>query len=268
MGRSSTLQEDSLTAAVRAAGIDVPPVFFESIGSTNAEALRLGAEGAPEWTVVAAGHQTEGRGRLGRSWVERPGRALLLSVLLRPRLAPDRAPLLTLLAAARMALACCSAAGVEVGCKWPNDLMVGDRKTGGVLAEARVEGASVAHVVIGTGVNLAMEADDFPEDVRASATSLAAEGGWSRPGPLVLAYLKGLRDAYRPESSRFPDDVLSTYRPLCVTLGRTVRAVTSGGGTVEGAALDVDERGGLVVEGGDGRSTVAFGEIAHLERPA
>lgn len=263
MGPSSMLHEDSLRQAVRAAGIEVPPRFFPSIGSTNAEALRLAEEGAPEWTVVAAGHQTAGRGRLGRTWMERPGRGLLLSVLLRPAVAPERAPLLSLLAAARMAQACRSVAGVEVGCKWPNDLMAGDRKVGGVLAEAKVEGGAPRHVVIGTGLNLAMEPEDFPAEVRGSATSLAAEGGRVRPGPLVRAYLEGLREAPPPHADGFAAAVLAAYRPLCVTLGRAVRAVTPEG-TVEGVAADVDARGGLVVEAGGDPVSISYGEVLHL----
>jgi BirA family transcriptional regulator, biotin operon repressor / biotin---[acetyl-CoA-carboxylase] ligase len=267
MGPSDTLQEDSLTVAVRAAGIDVPPVFHASVGSTNDEALRLASEGAPAWTVVAAGHQTAGRGRLGRSWVERPGRALLLSVILRPGLEPERAPILALLAATSMAEACRSGAGVEVGCKWPNDLMVGERKTGGVLAESRVEDGGMVHMVIGAGVNLAMEPGDFPEELRPSATSLAAEGGTPRAEAIVRAYLEGLLRATRPEDPRSIEEALARYRSRCVTLGRSVQALTTEGSAVEGTAIAIDERGGLVVETRDGTVTVAFGEVAHLDRP-
>jgi BirA family transcriptional regulator, biotin operon repressor / biotin---[acetyl-CoA-carboxylase] ligase len=264
----NALRQDSLTAAVRAAGIAVPPLFYQSIGSTNVEVWRLAEEGAPEWTVVAAGHQTAGKGRLGRSWVERPDRGLLLSVLLRPALPPDRAPLLSLLAASRMALVCRQLAGVEVACKWPNDLMVGGRKVGGILPEAKVVGSVLQHVVMGTGVNVSMEADDFPEDVRATATSLAVEGQGVHPALLVRGYLEGFRGAYRPDAEGFASDVVGEYRTLCSTLGRMVRAVISDGETVEGLATDLDDRGGLVVEVGDHRRTVPFGEVAHLGRPA
>lgn len=261
------LRQDSLTAAVRAAGIDVPPLFFESIGSTNDEAVRRAQQGAPEWTVVAAGHQTAGRGRLGRAWLERPGRGLLMSVVLRPALPPDRAPLLSLLAASRMALVCRQVAGVGVTCKWPNDLMVGGRKVGGILPEAKVTGSVLDHVVMGTGVNVSMQADDFPDELRITATSLAVEGGGVHPALLVRGYLEGLREAPLSDPGGLAAEVARAYRPLSSTLGRMVRAVTAGGGSVEGLAVDLDDRGGLVLEIGGDRRVVPFGEVAHVGRP-
>lgn len=260
---SDTLSQDSLRAAVRAAGIDAAPHFHERVPSTNTEALELAEAGAPGWTVVAAGHQTEGKGRLGRRWVEAPGKALLMSVLLRPPIAPEEAPLLSLLAAAAMADACRQLSGAPVGCKWPNDLVIGDRKVGGVLAEARVEAGAVTHVVIGTGVNVGMQAEDFPEDLRKTATSLAVEGQIVHPALLVRGYLERLRSGIRPEPG-FASGVLAAYRKRCVSLRRSVRATTTDGVEVEGLAVDVDPRGGLVIEAHDGRHVVAFGEIAHL----
>lgn len=262
---SQTLSQDSLRAAVRAAGIEASPRYHASLGSTNLEAMRLASEGAPAWTVVAAGHQTAGKGRLGRRWVEAPGKALLMSVLLRPRIAPHDAPLIALLAAAAMAQACRELSEAPVGCKWPNDLVVGERKVGGVLAEARLEGDAVSHIVVGTGVNLDMEAEDFPEELRPTATSLAIEGHVAHHALLVRGYLERLREALRPEVPGFAAEVLTAYRPLCVSLRRSVRATTTDGREVEGLAVDLDERGGLVVETAEGRDVVAFGEVAHLE---
>jgi len=262
---SETLSQDSLRAAVRAAGVEVPPHYHEAIPSTNAEVAALAGSGAPAWTVVAAGHQTEGRGRLGRRWVEAPGKALLMSVLLRPAIAPEDAPLLTLLAATAMSDACRELSGTPVGCKWPNDLVVGERKVGGILAEARVEDDAVAHVVMGTGVNVDMQAGDFPEDLRRTATSLAVEGQIVHPALLVRGYLERLREGLRPEAPGFASGVIEAYRERCVSLRRVVRATTTAGTEVEGLAADLDERGGLVIESEEGGHVVAFGEIAHLD---
>src|SRR5688572_6400905 len=96
------LGQDSLRRAVLAAGLDVEPVWLEETGSTNTDALRAAEDGAQEWTVIATGHQTAGRGRLGRSWSDAPGSSLLVSVLLRPKLSPERASLISLLAAVAM----------------------------------------------------------------------------------------------------------------------------------------------------------------------
>ncbi len=262
---SETLSQDSLRAAVRAAGIEIPPHYHERIPSTSTEAVALAESGAPGWTVVAAGHQTEGRGRLGRRWVEAPGKALLMSVLLRPSIAPEDAPLLSLLAATAMADACRELAGASVACKWPNDLVVGERKVGGILAESRVEDGVVAYVVIGVGVNVGMQAEDFPEDLRRTATSLAVEGQIVHPALLVRGYLERLAVGLLPEAPGLASEVLEAYRERCVSLRRSVRATTTAGAEVEGLAVDLDERGGLVIEAEDGRHVVAFGEIAHLD---
>lgn len=245
------LGQDSLRAATLAAGIEVAPVFHAAIGSTSTEAMRLAAEGAPEWTIVATNHQTAGRGRLGRTWETPAGVALTFSVVLRPPLSPEAAALVSLLAAAAMA----EAAGAV--CKWPNDLLVGDRKVAGLLAEASVEGGELRHLVLGIGVNVTTAAEDLPE----GATSLALEGIHSSPPALLGRFLGRFRFLYRPREPRFAEDVVDAYRGRCGTLGRRVRARTTGGRVVAGTALDVDGRGGLVTDVG----TVAFGEIEHLE---
>ena len=250
--------QDSLARSVAAAGIDVEPVWFDEVASTNAVAMERAAEGAPEWTVIAAGHQTAGRGRQGRSWADAPGRSLLVSVVLRPRVEPERAPLLSLLAATAMV----GASGVPaVRSKWPNDVVAGDRKLGGILAEAEVRSGVVAHAVVGVGVNVATEARDFPDDLRDSATSLRAEGGDGDVDALLTRFLAAFRRAH---AEAFPDRVVERYAEVCSTLGRRVRATTADGAEVEGTAVELDERGGLVLDTLDGPRVVAFGEVHHL----
>jgi BirA family biotin operon repressor/biotin-[acetyl-CoA-carboxylase] ligase len=255
------LTEDSLLRAVRAAGIEVRPRHAEVMRSTNDDALALADAGAPEWTVVATGHQTEGRGRRGRSWSSAPGKALLFSVVLRPEAPADRIPVLSLLAAERMARACHELAGIDVGCKWPNDLVAEDRKLAGILPEAAVADGRVRHVVIGIGVNVAMEGRDFPGEMGATATSLARDGARIDPGALLGRFLKGFRDAYRTANQA---RALEDYRRRCVTLGRRIRATAAGGRVVEGRAYGIDDRGGLVVETAGGAITLSFGEVEHL----
>jgi len=250
------LGQDSLERAVRAAGIAVYPVWFDEVGSTNDEARRLAREGAPEWTVVAAGHQRAGRGRLGRSWVDVPGRAFLLSVVLRPQGHVVTAPLLGLLAAAQLVEA---SGDPSVAAKWPNDLVRKDRKIGGILTEGEVSSGVLRFVVIGVGINLASSEDELPGHLRSSAGSLHVA-----PDTLVTRFLRGLR--------RYPEATsaatLTAYRRVSSTLGQRVRATTTSGELVEGTAVDLDERGGLVVERDGLRAVVAFGEVAHLTPPA
>lgn len=249
------LSESILRRALRGAGVEAPVRYDEVTDSTNATALRLAEEGAPEWTLVAAGHQTEGRGRLGRRWVSEPGRSLLFSVVLRPRIDAERAGLLTLLAGASMAHACRLAAGVEVGCKWPNDLLLEGGKVGGILAEARVEGSEIRHVVVGIGVNLAHP----PREVED-----AAGLGGVDPGALLTEFLREFRSAYALPTEEFAQSVLAAWREVGTTLGRQVRATTAEGRVVVGRASGVDEHGNLAVETPEGRRIVAFGEVAHL----
>jgi BirA family biotin operon repressor/biotin-[acetyl-CoA-carboxylase] ligase len=260
------LGQDSLERAVRASGIAVPPVFLEETGSTNLQARALADAGAPEWTLIAAGHQTAGRGRMGRRWTSVPGRSLLFSMVLRPALSPADATVISLLAAAEMAAACVRVAKVEVAAEWPNDLVSGmNRKIGGILTESAVSEDTIDYLVLGVGVNVSMEPGDFPDQIRSMATSLAIEGGGADPAELLQAFLSSFRDAYEPAGDGFSASVVSRYRDVCITLGRRVRATVLDGTTVVGSAVELDDHGGLVVETDAGRQTVGFGEIAHLD---
>lgn len=243
------------------AGIAAPPLYLEETGSTNSEARLLADRGAPEWTIVAAGHQNAGRGRLGRSWASAPGKALQFSLLLRPALSPEGAPLASLLVAAEMVRACQGVGGVPVSSEWPNDLLAGGRKVGGILPEAKVSGSHLDYLILGIGVNVSMGEADFPDEIRASATSLTLEGGSAEPVALLGQFLSAFRDAWRPREPDFRGDVLRRYRAVCITLGRRVRATTADGAVVEGEATDIDEHGGLRI----GDATIGFGEIVHLD---
>ncbi|HEX2025084.1 MAG TPA: biotin--[acetyl-CoA-carboxylase] ligase [Actinomycetota bacterium] len=242
---------------MREAGIASPPVWLDVTGSTNVEALRLAEDGAPEWTVVATGHQTAGRGRLGRSWADAPGKALLCSIVLRPPLSAEEAPLVTLLAAAAIVRAA-DVPGLRS--KWPNDVVADGRKVGGILAEASVAEGRVRHVALGFGINVTVEEGEFPEEIRGTAASLASVGGRSEIEPLLTRILRNLTDAYPVVRERSVDD----YRRVCDTLGRTVRGRSIEGETIEGTAVDVDRLGGLVIRTDAGLRTIAFGQIEHL----
>ncbi len=238
--------------------------FVPVTGSTNSDVLELARAGAPEWTVLVAGHQQAGRGRLERAWTAPPGTSLLVSVLLRPAVSASLAPIASLAGAVAMVDALRSACQVAAGCKWPNDLIVGERKLGGVLAEARVERGRVLCIVVGVGVNVLQTSDELPGEARHRATSVALSGGRSDLSGLLTAYLRGLRDLYRAEDPGFRADLLDRYRGVCETLGRTVRAATSDGGSVEGTATAIGPAGELIVATAAGLRTVTFGEVVHL----
>jgi BirA family biotin operon repressor/biotin-[acetyl-CoA-carboxylase] ligase len=258
------LTQHTVEAAAAAAGFDGAAWFVAATGSTNEDLLHAATDGAPAWSVLVAGHQEAGRGRLGRTWVEERGSSLLLSVLVRPVLAPADAPLLALAAGAGMAAAVTEASGVEVRCKWPNDLRVGERKLGGILAEAVVEDGRLRHVVIGIGLNVAQSAEDLPEELRATATSIWIEGRRPDLAALLHASLRRLRRALDADDPAFRRRTLEAYRAVCETIGRRVLATTTSGERVEGLATGVGDQGQLEVEA-DGRMLdVAFGEVEHL----
>ncbi|HTX62796.1 MAG TPA: biotin--[acetyl-CoA-carboxylase] ligase [Acidimicrobiales bacterium] len=238
---------------------------FDTLASTNDWLLERARGGAPAGEVAVADHQSAGRGRLGRRWEAPRGCSLLVSVLLRP-VAPVTT-LFTCTAAVALATsdACRRVAGVEPGLKWPNDLVIGEEKLAGVLAESDPsapggEPGSVA-VVVGVGCNV----DWAPP----GATSLAAHSVTPVGRDVLLdAMLDGL-------SARVPSldtddgrrETVAELRARCVTIGRDVRVETAGGGTTVGVACALDDDGRLVVATGAGELVVAAGDVVHL-RPA
>jgi BirA family transcriptional regulator, biotin operon repressor / biotin---[acetyl-CoA-carboxylase] ligase len=248
------LSQDGLARVLERLGLRAPVRFDEVTASTQATAVEMAEAGTPEWTLVAAGHQTGGRGRLGRSWVDVPGAALLFSLVLRPDVDPDAGGLLTLLAGTAMARACLELADQRTACKWPNDIMVAGHKAGGIIAESRVEAGAFAHVVLGVGVNLG----DPPAEVPGAGAVDAADD------ELLEAFLDAFVRAYQPGHPAFAGGVLAAYREVCATLDTRVRA-TTGAGVIEGEAVDLDERGGLVVRTSSGDEVVRVGAVEHLE---
>ncbi len=237
--------------------------WYEEVGSTNDVAKELAEEGAVHGEVVVAERQTAGRGRRGRSWSSPPRRNLYLSVILRPELPPARAPEVTLLAS----VAVCQAvrqAGVAAAIKWPNDVLVSGRKLAGVLTEMAAEVERVQWLVVGIGVNVNADRDDFPEELRALATSLRLERG--QPVPRVL-FAAALLTALEEWLDRHADEgfapVRAAWREMSDTLGREVR-VRSGGADLVGVAEDVDESGALLVRTAQGLERVVSGDVEML----
>ena len=242
-----------LERALGLAGLAAPVHWREVIGSTNALAAELAEAGAPGWTLVGADHQTAGRGRHGRTWQDRPGGTLMISFVLRPTIPAASLGLLTLLAGAAWAEAGSEISGLEVRCKWPNDLMTADGKVGGVLAESSVRGDDVRWVVVGSGINL-----ERP-DVEGAA-------GLGEVDRAVLAgtFLARFREGYELEAQELSETAIARWSAVSDTLGRRVAAVATDGTRREGRAVAVDARGGLVIETGDGQMVVASDEVEHL----
>ncbi len=229
----------------------------DRLGSTNDLLRSLARQGAAEGTVVVAREQTAGRGRMGRSWASPPG-GLWLSVLLRP---PRPADLrLALVAAVGTAEGVRRASGAPVGLKWPNDLVLQERKVGGVLVEAAPPWA-----VVGIGVNVNVERALLPPDVRERAVCLAEVVGHTVDLDAVLeGVLAGVDDAYDALRRGRGEEVLDRWRRLSVTLGRPAR-VRTGGRLIEGIAVDIDATGALLIAGSAGAPVrVLTGDVTLL----
>ena len=175
-----------------------PAHHYATIDTTMLAAADLARQGCPEGTVVTADEQTAGRGRLGRNWVSQAGLGLYLSLVLRPPVRPHAAPVLTLVAGLAVKEALEGLAGLRCDIRWPNDILVNERKCCGILVEMEAERQQVDHVIVGIGINL--NHAEFPPDLVDTATSLRIETGkdWSRKQVLdpVLRALEALYDLY------------------------------------------------------------------------
>jgi BirA family biotin operon repressor/biotin-[acetyl-CoA-carboxylase] ligase len=234
---------------------------FDEIDSTNRYALDAARAGERPGLVVVADHQQAGRGRRGRAWTAPAGSSLLVSILLEPPPAPDRVQLLTMAAGLALTASVRSVAGVDAELKWPNDLVVGDRKLAGLLAETEVRDGRVRGVVVGIGCNVTW--DGFPAELAATATACDREAGHPVDRGALLDVLLDELATRLAGLSAVPGE----YRSRLATLGRSVR-VELAAGVLEGVATDVDDDGRLVVRPRHGSPTVvAAGDVVHL-RPA
>ena len=230
-------------------------------GSTNADVAAAARAGAAEGLVVAADHQTAGRGRLGRTWETPRGAALAVSALLRPAGVPaHRWPWLPLLAGVVVVEALRIHPGIETALKWPNDVLLDGAKLAGILVE-RVDTATGPAAVVGIGVNVSAA----PE----GAACLVARTGPDVVDPeAVIAALVdrlGSRyEAWRGQDGDPAAGLAAAYGDVCDTLGREVRADLPGGAVIEGRAVDIDAAGRLVLMTATGETAVGAGDVVHL----
>jgi BirA family transcriptional regulator, biotin operon repressor / biotin---[acetyl-CoA-carboxylase] ligase len=284
-------------AVVRPGGLWRAVEVLASTGSTNADLLARAAAGAPEGVVLAAEEQTSGRGRLGRSWVSPPRAALTFSLLVRPdTVSPARRGWLPLLAGVSVASAVRAAASVDARLKWPNDVLAGPAKLGGILAEAVGDA-----VVVGIGLNVSTEPGELPPPgptpggalpatslrvlaAAGPAATLAAAAGPAATLPAaagngdrerllteILAVFEHWYQAWR-QAGGDPDrcGLRAEYTRLCATIGRRVRVELPGGQLLSGLAAGVDPDGRLLVRVSsaaglpDAEVPVAAGDVVHL----
>ncbi len=187
---------------------------YDTLDSTNTRAMLLASQGEPEGTVVVADSQTGGKGRFGRSWISPPGVNLYMSVILRPPVPAGKAWVLTFLGALAVIGAIERLTGLRARGKWPNDVFLKGKKTAGVLAETSSgSGGIINYLVLGIGVNLNLEVQELPEDLRSIATSVTAHYGRTINRSLFAAELiNRLDDMYADFLLKGPGHIIESWK--------------------------------------------------------
>lgn len=236
--------------------------YFSELDSTNNEAKKLAANGCPEGTIVVAEAQATGRGRLARGWFSPHGKGIWLSVVLRPPFNPMDAAKCTLMAAVGVNRAINAVTGAGCGIKWPNDILWQGRKVVGILTEMSAEMDAINHIVIGMGINVNIEQQEFPSEIAATATSLAVASGCqvSRV-KLLSAILAELETVYNRVKSAGFAPVLADWKEQSITLGQQVD-VHGLDRSFSGLAVDIDADGALLIETPQGLERVLAGDVS------
>jgi BirA family biotin operon repressor/biotin-[acetyl-CoA-carboxylase] ligase len=234
-------------------------------------ALEAGRHGAPVGTVIVADHQTKGRGRLQRSWFSPSGAGLYFSVLLRPRLDVAALPAMTLAAGIAVCRAIEKECGLQLGLKWPNDLLFAGKKLGGILCEtepyqyAAATGPSL--LVIGIGLNVSTATPDFPAELRDRATSLAMAGGtdFSKDN-LLLAILSELEHIVLQAETKGLAPILADWQARDACYGRVLSWVGTNGRVIIGIGEGIDDSGQYRVRDKDGAMhAVLSGDLTMID---
>ena len=240
---------------------EAPIIYEASLDSSNLYLKTLAERGAAQGTVVIAGQQSAGRGRLGRSFLSPKG-GLYLSILFRPTCSLEQASSLSAMAAVAVCRAVKELTGLEPQIKWPNDVVLNGKKLCGILAESAQEGPGRLRIILGIGVNISIRQEEFPPELRETACSLFTETGTAVEKRLLaqalIRELDSLYAAWLADSRAF----LEPYRALCVNCGREVLILRRDGDR-PARALTVNEDYSLRVAYSDGtEEDIRFGEVS------
>lgn len=248
-----TLDEVTLLEVMETKVMGKKLEVHEILDSTNNRAREVALRGAPEGTLIIAESQSMGRGRLGRNWASPKGKGIWMSLILRPNIPPDQASRITAIGAVAIRRALNKATDLDIGIKWPNDIIIEDKKVCGILTEMHGDIDRIYYVVLGIGININLVRDDFPPEIRSTATSLSiAMNRILNRRKIIALVMKEIEKLY----FKYVRDndfqcILDECRKYSLTLGKKVRVV--GRETAfEGFALDFDTDGSLLVKMDDG----------------
>jgi len=260
--KSPDLSAEYIKSAVKG-GLWKDVFVYELVSSTNELAMSQAIKtGLQSNTVIIADSQVKGKGRLGRMWISPPGRNIYMSLAFKPGLDTKDATMLTLLTAVACAHAINKISGLQVSIKWPNDLMLSGKKLGGVLTEIRADIDKINLAVIGIGINVNMEGEDFIEDIRSIATSIKEETGtYCSRNELVIEVLRQIEHFYSMLINLGKYPLLKEWKILSSTLGKSVKVVM-GDEILIGLAEDIDDNGMLILKLDSGlRRQISAGDI-------
>lgn len=252
IGRSDLLTENDILLGLETKKLGRNVIYFDSVDSTQKVAHKLAQEQAPEGTLVIAEEQVTGRGRMARPWHSPKGTGIWMSLLLKPALPPQKAPQFTLIAAVAVVQAIHDVSGIQVEIKWPNDLLLHGRKLTGILTELQADSEQIHSLIIGIGMNINQQKEDFPDDLSSIATSLSIEKGEliSRAAIVqrVMYHLERYYDIYMKKGFA-PIKLL--WESYAISIGKNITARTLNG-TLTGVASGITDEGVLLLEDSEG----------------
>ena len=237
-------------------------VYLEETGSTNIEATRLASEGLGHGTLVLTDSQIGGRGRRGRSWHTPKGTSIAMSMIMKPQMEAEYASMLTLVQAMAVAKAMEEVSGLQAQIKWPNDILVHEKKVCGILTEMNLDGSKIASIIIGTGINVNQE--EFPEEIADIATSLKKEMGSFVSREELIGQICYYFEKYYEAFMQTKDlsDIMEEYNERLISRGRSVR-VLEPKGEFAAEALGINPKGELLVKKEDGQmENIYAGEVS------
>ena len=263
MRKNSPFDAEKIKNNLRPGRIGSKVLVFDAVQSTNDLARQHFDENAQEGLVLIADSQSSGRGRMGRSWVSVPGVGIYLSVLLYPKMEPERLPQLTLLAGLATVRAVNEFSSQKAQLKWPNDVLLNGKKCSGILCEFHTREDGDAGVILGIGINANHSPDDFPGELQPYATSLRIETGNSIDrSALISALLRHLDQEYRDFLSHGSQRLVNNWMENSDMFGKPI-AVTLGKEVIRGIALGLDPEGRLILRTEQGEELVLdSGEVS------
>lgn len=240
-------------------------VSYHSVKSTNIVASELASVGEGEGTIVTAETQTKGKGRLGRKWHSPEKSGIYLSIILKPKFKPEKAPGLSIMTAVALADTCKSFTGANVQIKWPNDLLLNSKKVAGILTELSADKNKIEYVIIGVGINLNQKSDDFPEELRKTATSIRRINKRKVDRILFLKkFLYQFEKQYLSYQKYQLKAVQKKVRSYSSLIGSKVK-LAQGNSIIEGVAVQIDESGALIVNNGEKDIRINSGEVTVIK---